>query len=698
MPLSPSAAREIPQSPLTEWIVSHRRHLYVGLFIFYLFAFNGQWRVGRDSALYRGLGHSLATGKGYTFGEFGSRQIYPGLPLLLAGLEKVFGSTAWPAIVMMHLLSWACIIVTYKLVRLRFPYWFAITVAVLMAFNGWYMELTNEIRDDLPFLLGMMTALYGWERLRIAVLNDQSRDRKTIVRSIAFLLIGLALAAVMRPTFWILAIGWVMVCAWGLVTGPRRRFYAVCLGTLLIVWFAVAMLDPRVRGFSPLGGGYENDAIKALRGRSDKTLSENVISLVTSEFSYGFFGQKWFPGMTQAMTIIAIAASLLLLRTNPLWTLLILLTVVVTLLMTVVPRYYVMILPLLVIAWLLLFVNLATRVPHRWMEVVLLIGIAMFVLPNIARCFKVIGEQRNWGQRRDELPKWKDVMEMSEQVNKLVPPGEKVIAPGASIMAYLSGREALMQRDIIPRNKSEIHWPTHLAALNIHYAIFPSKLYKGGERKIRELMDKNVIVPVERVVKVGELVLLKVEIRVPPAGQDWRKRSVTTRPINARTTASGSARPTPKMLKKRRQAIIAARHAAAVKKEARDRKLAHAEREKRLQAAARLAAKTRKDRIARRAAAKAATAPSTQPAGAKPAISAPVKAPAIKPSAYLDEDVGGFSGQSSARRSDSICFNENLRLPWLIPWQRCPADSHDSLLASTPSQNGHVRHCSGRTS
>jgi hypothetical protein len=45
------------------------------------------------------LGHSLATGQGYTFGEFGSKQVYPGLPLLLAWLEKVFGLAAWPGIV-----------------------------------------------------------------------------------------------------------------------------------------------------------------------------------------------------------------------------------------------------------------------------------------------------------------------------------------------------------------------------------------------------------------------------------------------------------------------------------------------------------------------------------------------------------------------------------------------------------------------
>src|SRR5437764_8307580 len=86
-----AAAGEMPDTPLTRGIVKNRHILWITLAVFYLLAFNGTWRVGRDSALYRGLGHSLASGKGYTFGEFSSRQIYPGFPVLLAGMEKLFG-------------------------------------------------------------------------------------------------------------------------------------------------------------------------------------------------------------------------------------------------------------------------------------------------------------------------------------------------------------------------------------------------------------------------------------------------------------------------------------------------------------------------------------------------------------------------------------------------------------------------------
>src|SRR5688572_19156157 len=118
----PASAEPRPWMPgdndtsLTRWIVAHRVHIFVFAALFYVLAFNGQWRVGRDSALYRGLAHSLASGQGYQFTEFSSRQIYPGLPVLLAGLEKVFGQRDLPPTVMMHLFALGCLIVTYQLI------------------------------------------------------------------------------------------------------------------------------------------------------------------------------------------------------------------------------------------------------------------------------------------------------------------------------------------------------------------------------------------------------------------------------------------------------------------------------------------------------------------------------------------------------------------------------------------------------
>src|SRR5205823_14468486 len=148
-------------------------------------------------------------------------------------------------------------------------------------------------------------------------------------------------------------------------------------------------------------------------------------------------------------------------------------------------------------------------------------------------------------------------------VRQIVAPGEKVIAPGATIMSYLSGRDVVMSRDILPTSKKETNWPAHLAALNIRYAIFPSQVYRKAERRIRDLMDKQVIVPTERVAKEGDMVLAKVEIKVPPPGQDWRKRPPTTAPMTLKTTASGTRRPSAAQLRRKHAKVAALARVAA---------------------------------------------------------------------------------------------------------------------------------------
>ena len=55
--------------------------------------------MGLDSSIYRGLARSIAAGSGYHFGEFGTHQVYPGLPVLLAGMTKLFGEHVFRPIV-----------------------------------------------------------------------------------------------------------------------------------------------------------------------------------------------------------------------------------------------------------------------------------------------------------------------------------------------------------------------------------------------------------------------------------------------------------------------------------------------------------------------------------------------------------------------------------------------------------------------
>src|SRR5262245_32879713 len=60
----PPPPQPLLESDLTRWIVRYRRILFGIAAFFLLVTFNGIWLIGRDSSLYRGLAHNLATGRG----------------------------------------------------------------------------------------------------------------------------------------------------------------------------------------------------------------------------------------------------------------------------------------------------------------------------------------------------------------------------------------------------------------------------------------------------------------------------------------------------------------------------------------------------------------------------------------------------------------------------------------------------------
>src|SRR5450432_3431 len=76
------------QNRVTDAIDRHRKILVA---LLYIFSFNGKWRLGLDSAIYRGLALNIASGKGYTFGDWAPKQVYPGLPYTFAAIEYFLG-------------------------------------------------------------------------------------------------------------------------------------------------------------------------------------------------------------------------------------------------------------------------------------------------------------------------------------------------------------------------------------------------------------------------------------------------------------------------------------------------------------------------------------------------------------------------------------------------------------------------------
>ncbi|HEV2295389.1 MAG TPA: hypothetical protein VGR35_16180 [Tepidisphaeraceae bacterium] len=638
----------------------HRKLLFAIAVGFLLIGFNGQWIVERDTSMYRGLGHTLATGQGYSFGEFASSVIYPGLPLILAGLELAFGDTALPAILLMNLIALATLVMTYRLVRLHFPEWIAVAVTVGVGLNARFVQVAQEIMTDLPFLLGVVLFLYGWERLRLALAPvvatpassppvplqqatqaSQGQENRKLLAPVAYLLLGLVIALSMRPTFWILAMAWGLVCVWGVIRGPRK-LHATCLLLVFLAGVVFFYFDPRTRGFNPLGGGYESHFLEKLT-RVRATVGRNLPEFFSRQFSEGFFNGRFGFGITHAITAALIGSTYFLFRRGlVLWGLLILCTIVVTVLIEVVPRYYLMILPVMMVAYVLLWRALAIRAGPRWGPAVFTAGVVLFVVPNIVRGTKFIYEQ-HWKDpgRRIE---WERAIVSAEMIKENVPEGSAALAPGATIVSYLSGRDVYMAREIFPENEDMANYPRYLAAKGVEYAIWPPNKIRDHEGLIAEMMDRGVIVPTEVVMREMGLTLAKIKVVVPPDGVDWRDNPV--REYDWVTTTQ--RRPTSEQIRHqqrlKREAYEARvrreKNELKAKLEARRKREAKAARESRevrerielrrryeqrlaREARERQAANARRLKRLRQQAATQATQPATQPATA-PAASQPV--------------------------------------------------------------------------
>ena len=500
-------------SGITAAFAAHKKWVILGIALLYLAAFNGQWRVGLDSAIYRGVGDSLAAGHGYTFGGVRQDQVYPGLPLLLAGLKTLFGPSVVPALIAMMAISALTLLVIYKLVRLHFPDWMAMTVVVGVALNGQFLQQSQEVMTDTPFLLGVVTTLWGIGRL------TKGADQRW--KSVALLSAGLALAALTRPTFWVLAGAMILVSVWSILTGPRRAKWAGAAGLSAVLLVAIlwVALDPRTAGFNPLGGGYERAALSNL-GHLPTVAAREARSAFGQNLTSLFFGEP-MTSVAYAFSALLLLGAILLLRRRPLWGVFTLLTVLTTLLFSSVPRYYLMALPLLWAGWLLLLCAVARRVPKAAAGGVLDVGILLVLLLNTGRVYTFLAEQH----ARDFLATYKKgsclrLIAAADLIRANVPPGGHVLGPYGSILTYYSGRPVFGDPVLLRRGRIE-DYPAIVEQFDPVAAVFPAGWYDAKDPVLRAMMRRNVVVQKRVLATAGDAYLATIHLTAPPG--DWRK-------------------------------------------------------------------------------------------------------------------------------------------------------------------------------
>ncbi len=464
------------------WIVRLRWFFFLCVAGVLLAGYNGQWRVRSDSALYRSLARSLVAGHGYTFRGEHDRQAYPGLPIVLAGVERVFGhqddlrptATLWT----MLLLAGATLVCIYQLIREHFPQWIAVCVTTGVGINQQFLQQAHEIMTDLPFLLGVCLTLLAMARVRRAA-SISSR-----LLWAGLLLLGAATACSMRPTMWILVAAGIGAAILHIARTRRWKVPVLIIAVVLAFVAIWAACDPRG---GPFSGKHERSVVRHIQNLGEEQSSarlgaaERFTRLTSAHVPEAVLGFHMPVLIGIPFTALLFGFAAWRARFLPVWGLYSVLTLAMLLVMGSNARYVLMVLPMLLVEWALLchaFARwltplIAWRFTPDW---AMLFTLALATVIQIALSANLVLEQhgrsyRNHFKRTEFLVSYRNgnilaLKKLADAIRRRVPPGRPVLGPEGRITSFLSGRAVYDTNDLFSK-KSGPQWTAAVRAKHI---------------------------------------------------------------------------------------------------------------------------------------------------------------------------------------------------------------------------------------
>jgi len=136
------------------------------LLLLYAAGVNEHWRVQRDSALYVGVGRSLAEGQGYTYNGRPHTLALPAFPLIVAAVFAVFGESYLALNIVTALIGLGCIAATWLLLRqMRAGQGDLVAALLLLGFSRQLYSYSAQALTEVPFTLCVVLALWAGQRM-----------------------------------------------------------------------------------------------------------------------------------------------------------------------------------------------------------------------------------------------------------------------------------------------------------------------------------------------------------------------------------------------------------------------------------------------------------------------------------------------------------------------------------------------------
>jgi hypothetical protein len=440
------------------WAERYRWTLFAGVFGLFLLGFNAQWRVERDSALYLSLARNLSQGLGFTYRGIHHDLAYPGLPVFFSGIFVLFHTqSVVPLLICMLLMGFAGLGLTYRLILLHSGRPTAVIVTAGLGMTRLFYRYSFELLSDLPFLVGVLAFLVGYESIFFA--RQRNRLHKPRWFDWIFLIGGLGMAMSMRPVMLLLLGAIFIAMIWSAIRGDLGHITAISIGAAICVAAFLFFWMVRFRHYHGAAsvGGYEDFLLDVKFAKPltllKQVLGANIPSLLESSAMKALFGAPFFVGLNTLASLVVIYLSYWLLRERILWGVWALLTVLMLCLFKPLDRYFLPVIPLLVFAWWQVLCQIDRRLPFRWADKVFLVLLLIGGATNVLRLSQMIAfEQR----RTPFLEHYRDGCYASmNPVAKLLethagPRDWILVEPKcARILTYLSGRNALETEDTV---------------------------------------------------------------------------------------------------------------------------------------------------------------------------------------------------------------------------------------------------------
>jgi hypothetical protein len=448
----------------SDWLLNltdrFRLPVFIAILLIYLAGFSGQWRPEPDAALYLSVGRNLAEGNGYTYHGEPHLLAYPGLPWLWALVFLIAPEHAMLAAHgLMLLMGLAALALCYRLFLLHAGRPMAVWMTLGLAISRLFYRYCFELRSDVPFLLGVLAFLAGFEAIAYPPkkfdLPDAPRRRP---QPFDWLLMvgGLAFAVVMRPTMWAL-LGAALFATGRLLFMGRKRWALAGVVIVAAVVLGFLRLDPRRVGNTSHWGQYEQAVLQVATegtGLARKVFTENIPGLFEPAASEAMFGLDMGLGLNTFGSLIAIAIGLSLFQYRFLWGMFYLFTVLMMIAVLPLDRYFLAVLPLTVYGWWRFIVWVERKLPGRWgtgaFVVLLLLGSGT----NVSKIAKWIFEQH----QRPFLVTYKDgrfvhYPELGERMQREISQDSWIVSPWKTdrVITFYSRRNVVEPGGIDPQ-------------------------------------------------------------------------------------------------------------------------------------------------------------------------------------------------------------------------------------------------------